>query len=76
MELLWGKRGGRGGGGGKEILQEKQLPISFKKQVMDPCVLLRITSGCQIWFLNKQLTNKLRTAHGPKSNGEEFKTTR
>ena len=46
----------------KEILQDKQLPISLKKQVMDQCVLPTMTYGCQTWSLNKQTTNKLRTA--------------
>ena len=46
----------------KEILQDKQLPISLKKQVMDQCILPTMTYGCQTWSLNKQLTNKLRTA--------------
>ena len=46
----------------KEILQDKQLPISLKKQVMDLCILPTMTYGCQTWSLNKQMTNKLRTA--------------
>ena len=46
----------------KEILQDKQLPISLKKQVMDQCILPTMTYGCQTWSLNKQTTNKLRTA--------------
>ena len=29
---------------------------------MDQCVLTTMTYGCQTWSLNKQLTNKLRTA--------------
>ena len=37
-------------------------PFHSKKQVMDQCVLLTMTYGCQTWSLNKQLTNKLRTA--------------
>ena len=48
----------------KEILQDKQLPISLKKQVMDLCILPAMTYGCQTWSLNKQTTNKLRIAHG------------
>ena len=46
----------------KEILQDKQLPISLKKQVMDQCILPSMTYGCQTWSLNEQTTNKLRTA--------------
>ena len=46
----------------QEILQDKQLPISLKKQVMDQCILPTMTYGCQTWSLNKQMTNKLRTA--------------
>ena len=59
----------------KEILQDRQLSISLKKkkqkktkqqqqqqQVMDQCVLPAMTYGCQTWSLNKQMTNKLRTA--------------
>ena len=46
----------------EEILQDKQLPISLKKQVMDQCILPTMTYGCQTWSLNKQMTNKLRTA--------------
>ena len=46
----------------KEILQDRQLPISLQKQVMDQCALPTMTYGCQAWPLNKQLTNKLRTA--------------
>ena len=49
-------------GKNKEILQDKQLPISLKKQVMDQCILPTMTYGCQIWSLNKQMTNKLRTS--------------
>ena len=49
-------------GKNKEILQDKQLPISLKKQVMDQCILPAMTYGCQTWSLNKQMTNKLRTA--------------
>ena len=46
----------------KKVLQYRQLPISLKKQVMDQCVLPIMTYGCQTWSLNKQMTNKLRTA--------------
>ena len=49
-------------GKNKEILQDKQLPISLKKQVMDQCILPTMTYDCQTWSLNKQLTNKLRAA--------------
>ena len=49
-------------GKNKEILQDKQIPISLKKQVMDQCILPTMTYGCQTWSLNKQMTNKLRTA--------------
>ena len=49
-------------GKSKEILQDKQLPISLKKQVMDQCILPTMTYGCQTWSLNKQMANKLRTA--------------
>ena len=49
-------------GKNKEILQDKQLPISLKKQVMDQCILPTMTYGCQTWSLNKQMTNKVRTA--------------
>ena len=55
MELFWKKKP-------KEILQDKQLPISLKKQVMDQCILPTMTYGCQTWSLNKQMTNKLTTA--------------
>ena len=46
----------------KRMLQDRQLPISLKKQVMDQCVLSTMTYGCQTCSLNKHLTNKLRTA--------------
>ena len=46
----------------KEILQDRQLPISLKKQVMGQCVLPTMTYGCQTWSLDKQMKNKLRTA--------------
>ena len=49
-------------GKNKEILKDKQLPISLKKQVIDQCILPTMTYGCQTWSLNKQMTNKLRTA--------------
>ena len=48
MELSWKN---------KEMLQDRQLPISLKKQVMDQCVLPTMTYGYQTWFLNKQLTH-------------------
>ena len=50
----------------KEILQDRQLPISLKKQIMDQCVLPTMTYGCQTWSLNKQMTNKLRTVQSAK----------
>ena len=57
-------------GTNKEILLDKQLPISLKKkQVMDQCILPTMTYGCQTWSLNKQMTNKLRNRS--KSNGKE-----
>ena len=37
-------------------------PFHLKKQVMDQCVLPTMTYGCQTWSLNKQMTNKQRTA--------------
>ena len=48
----------------KEIPQDRQLPISLKKNkhVMDQCVLPTMIYGYQTRSLNKQLTNKLRTA--------------
>ena len=46
----------------KEILQDRQHPISLKKQIMDQCGLPTMAFVCQIWSLNKQMTNKLRTA--------------
>ena len=47
----------------KEILQEKNHHFTFKKtQVMDQCLLPTMTYGCQTWSLNKQMTNKVRTA--------------
>ena len=46
----------------KEILQDKQLPISLKKQGMDQFVLPTMANGCQTWSLKKQLTDKLRTS--------------
>ena len=49
-------------GKNKEILQDRQLPISLKKQAMDQYVLPTMAYGCQTWSLNKQLTNRLRTA--------------
>ena len=39
---VWGRGGrwkGLRGRGGKEILYDEQLSISFKTQAMDPCVL-------------------------------------
>ena len=44
----------------EEILQDRQLPISFLKKTMDQFVLPTMTYGCQTWSLNKQMTNKLR----------------
>ena len=49
-------------GKNKEMLQDRQLPISLKKQVMDQCVLPTMTYGYLTWSLNKQMTNKPRTA--------------
>ena len=46
----------------KEILQDRPLPSSLKKLVMDQCVLPTMTDCCQTWSLNKQMTNTLRTA--------------
>ena len=41
----------------------KNSPFHLKKkQVMDQCILPTMTYGCQTWSLNKQTTNKLRTA--------------
>ena len=44
------------------MLQERQLPVSIKKQVVDQCVLPTMTYGRQTWSLIKQLTNKQRSA--------------
>ena len=41
----------------KEILQNRQFPISLKIQLFDQCVLPTMTYGCQIWSLDKQLAN-------------------
>ena len=41
-------------GKNKEILKDRQLPISLKKQVMDLCVLPTMTYGCQTWSVNRQ----------------------
>ena len=60
LELFWGKKKKKKNST-KEILQDRQLPILLKKQVMDQCVLPTMTYGCQTFSLNKQLTNKLRT---------------
>ena len=46
----------------KEIPHDRQLPISLKYQVVDLRVLKAMTYDCQTWFLNKQMTNKPRTA--------------
>ena len=37
-------------------------PFHLKKQVMDQCILPTMTYGSKTWSLNKQMTNKLRTA--------------
>ena len=42
--------------------QNKKLPHITQNSVMDQCVLPTMTYGCQTWSLNRQLTNKLRTA--------------
>ena len=56
----------------KEILQDKQLPISLKKQVMDQCILPTMTYGCQTWSLNKQMTKKTKqTENRSESNGKK-----
>ena len=46
----------------KEILQDRLLKISLKKQIMDQCDLQTMTYGFQTWSLNKQLKNNVRTA--------------
>ena len=45
----------------KEILCDKQLPISLKKRMFDLCVLPTITYGCQTWSTTKQINKKLAT---------------
>ena len=39
-------------GKNKQILQDKQLPISLKKQVMDQCILPTMTSNHDLWLPN------------------------
>ena len=46
----------------KEILQDKQLPTSLTKTSNGPMCLTNNDLCCQTWSLNKQMTNKLRTA--------------
>ena len=62
VELFWKKN--------KEMLQDRQLHISMKKQVLGQCVLPTMTYGCQTWSLNKQLIDK-QTENHLKSNEEE-----
>ena len=62
IRAAWSCFGKKKNKNNKKILQDKQLPISLKKQVMDQCILPTMTYGCQTWSLNKQTTNKLRTA--------------
>ena len=41
---------------------EYRLGLQFSGFSMDQCVLPTLTYDCQTWSLNKQMTNKLRTA--------------
>ena len=58
-----------------EILQDKQLPISLKKQVIDQCILPTIDYGSQIWSPIKQLANKVLLKEHWRTN-VEYETIR
>ena len=45
----------------KEILEDRDIPISLKKKVMDQCILPTITYGCQTWSLTKETKRKIQT---------------
>jgi hypothetical protein len=45
----------------REILQDRNIPISLKRKVFKQCIIPTITYGCQTWTLTKQINQKLRT---------------
>ena len=47
----------------KEILEDRDIPISLKKKVMDQCILPTMTYGCQTWSLTKETKRKIQTTH-------------
>ena len=59
VELFWKKQGNTPRQTTPHFTLKKKQQ---QQQVMDQCVLPTMTYGCQTQSLNKQLTNKLRTA--------------
>ena len=54
--------GWRAFGRHKNILLEKEIPMTLKKRVFDSCILPTISYGSETWPLNNNICYKLRTA--------------
>lgn len=44
----------------KEVMKNRELPISAKRKVFDSCILPCMTYGCQTWSLTKANSEKLQ----------------
>ena len=46
----------------KEILTDKELPMSLKRKTLDQCILPKLTYSCETWAFTKENLKKVRTA--------------
>ena len=46
----------------KEILTDKELPMSLRRKTLDQCILPKLTYSCETWAFTKQNLKKVRTA--------------
>ena len=56
------RTGWSGFGKNREVFLDEELPMSFRRQVFEQCVVPSMTYGCQTWTLTKAMGQKLRTA--------------
>ena len=46
----------------REVFQDRHLPLSLKRKVLDQCAIPTVAYGCQTWSLTKALAKKLETS--------------
>ncbi|XP_072016915.1 uncharacterized protein [Amphiura filiformis] len=60
--LIRVKAGWRCFGMHKELLTDKNIPLSLRRRVYDQCVLITMTYGAETWSTTKEMEQKLVTA--------------